>query len=185
MKNRHKLHITIDLNDEILLNEETENLILVTDNGQQSTLDFEDSLQKVTELICSLLLKFGLDQTGESEEKFFLDQNNKIRLKSVLYQFLDNTDESLTDCFNEMFMRAGINKYGYYIDLEEFVNQALETLEEKLTKKNKVITESELENLLTQDALNDPEIVSDLSEIHEKLNDLVEKLRNKNEEEDE
>lgn len=134
MKNKkNEINVVVNLNKENIFNDTTKNVIIATDNEILSTMDFDASSRRIIGLLGSLLIKFGMDMTKQNEEEFFLDQINKMRLKSVLYKFLDNAYEELENLFDNKFLEAGIKKNGTYLDMEAY---AIEMMKEKAKQES-------------------------------------------------
>lgn len=127
---KNKLRIIAEFEDSEVLNEETKNILLITDKNILTTMDFNDSFESLALLIGSLLVDFGINEEGVDKETFFLNQLNKIKLKNVLSEFLYDLQDYLEEKFDNKFMEVGLEKNKFYIDIEKWI-------EEKLNNFNK------------------------------------------------
>lgn len=123
--NDNEIHIIAKFKGENLLNGHTKNILLITDKEILTTMNFNDASEKIVTLIGSLLIEFGISEENTDEETFFLNQLNKIRLKDVLAQFLDDAQDYLEEYFDNKFMEEGLKKNKFYIDLEKYLEQKL------------------------------------------------------------
>ena len=126
--NKNKLHIVIERNGRKLFEKDTEDFMLSTDTEFLTTNDLDDSRTVISGIIRELLLKFGLDSEEQTEEEFYSDPLNKIRLKRILIEYLFDIQKYVEECFDLKFAKENLKKNDIYIDYEAIFKDFLDNL---------------------------------------------------------